>query len=235
MPTSPLNDAPRLAWLFDIDGTILLTEGASREAFSHALLTRHGLTDDLRDIRFDGRTEPLILGDIVAKHRLEFSNGEEAEFWNAVFDRMRQILLPPRGRLLPGAESLIHRVGAEPRWVMGLLTGNMTEMARIKLTRFGLGERFAFGAFGEQAENREALARIAVGNVGRDYGIPPGRCIVIGDTEHDVSCARGAGARAVAVATGTRTRAELAALGPDLLLDDLSNPAALLDFARSIA
>ncbi|HTM57119.1 MAG TPA: haloacid dehalogenase-like hydrolase [Candidatus Udaeobacter sp.] len=227
-------DAPRLAWLFDIDGTILLTEGASREAFSHALHLRHGLTDNLRDIRFDGRTEPLILADIAAKHGLDFSNGEEAEFWNAVFDRMRQILKAPRGRLLPGAEALIRRVGGEPGWVMGLLTGNMTEMARIKLARFGLGEDFAFGAFGEQAENREALARIVVGKVGRDYGIPPLRCIVIGDTEHDVSCARSAGARAVAVATGTRTRAELAALEPDLLLDDLSDPAALLDFARSI-
>ena len=234
MPTPTPHTAPRLAWLFDIDGTLLLTEGASREAFAHALLERHGRTDDLRDIRFDGRTEPLILADILAKHGLRFSNGEEAGFWNAVFDRMRQILRPPRGRLLPGAERLVERVGGEPGWVMGLLTGNMTEMARIKLERFGLGARFAFGSFGEQAANRDALARLAVAGVEREYGLPPERCIVIGDTEHDVACARGAGARVIAVATGTRTRAELAALGPDLLLDDLTDAERVMAWARAL-
>lgn len=234
MPTPTSDPAPRLAWLFDIDGTILITEGASRQAFSHALLDRYGLADDLRDIRFDGRTEPLILADILAKHGLAFSNGEEAEYWNAIFDHMRRLLVPPRGRLLAGAEALIDRVEAEPGWVMGLLTGNMTEMARIKLQRFGLESRFAFGSFGEEARDRNELAKRAVARVARDYGLPPERCVVIGDTEHDVACGRGAGAHVVAVATGTRTRAELAALGPDLLLDDLTEPEALLEWARTL-
>jgi phosphoglycolate phosphatase-like HAD superfamily hydrolase len=166
---------------------------------------------------------------------LRFSNGEEAGFWDAVFDRMRHTLRPPRGRLLPGAQDLVERVVAEPGWVMGLLTGNMTEMARIKLERFGLARHFAFGSFGEQAENRDALARRAVAGVEREFGIPAARCIVIGDTEHDVACARGAGARVIAVATGTRTRAELELLEPDLLLDDLTDAGRVIAWARSLA
>jgi phosphoglycolate phosphatase-like HAD superfamily hydrolase len=235
VPISSRTEAPRLAWLFDIDGTLLVTQGASREAFARSLAERYRIEDDLKDIRFDGRTEPLILADILAKHALEFHDGEEAHFWNTVFGHMRELLVPPRGRLLPGAAELVDRVAAEPGWVMGLLTGNMTEMAHIKLARFGLEDRFAFGAFGEMAPNRDALALEAVARVAREYGLGPDRCVVIGDTEHDVACARGAGARMAAVATGTRTRAELEALGPDLVLDGLGQADLLIEWAGNLA
>jgi phosphoglycolate phosphatase-like HAD superfamily hydrolase len=233
--SSHFPDSPRLAWLFDIDGTILVTEGASREAFVRAFAERFGREDDLHDIRFDGRTEPLILGDILAKHGLRLENGDEAAFWNSVFDHMREILVPPRGRLLPGAAALIDRVGARQDWVMGLLTGNMSEMARIKLGRFGLEDRFVFGAYGEQAEDRDALARGVVERIGRDYGLAPKRCVILGDTEYDVRCARSAGAWCVAVATGTRTRAELEALGADLVVDDLTDHDTLMSWADALA
>jgi phosphoglycolate phosphatase-like HAD superfamily hydrolase len=56
---------------------------------------------------------------------------------------------------------------------------------------------------------------------------------VVGDTEHDIACARAAGARAVAVATGGPTREALQTHAPDLLLDDLSDPGPILDWVRS--
>ena len=34
---SPVNPTARLAWLFDVDGTLLLTEGAAREAILEAV------------------------------------------------------------------------------------------------------------------------------------------------------------------------------------------------------
>ena len=52
--------------------------------------------------------------------------------------------------------------------------------------------------------------------------------VIVGDTPHDVRCARAIGANAVAVLTGWHGRAELAACNPDLLLDDLSDPERLL-------
>ena len=229
-----MDPTPRIAWLFDIDGTLLLTEGAAREAFAWAVHDRFGVEDDLRDIAFAGRVEPLILADILTKHGLALSDGDEARFWNGVFGRMRQLLGPGRGRLLPGVVSLLDALAREPAWILGLLTGNMTEMARIKLGHFGIGDRFAFGAFGEQASDRNALACALVARVGREHGIPAGRCIVVGDTEHDIACARAAGARVVAVATGGSGRDVLSAHGPDLLLDDLREPAALTSWARGL-
>jgi phosphoglycolate phosphatase-like HAD superfamily hydrolase len=225
----------RLAWLFDVDGTLLLTGGAAREAFSCAVRDHLGVEDDLGDIGFSGRIEPLILADILAKHGRALDHAEEARFWNSVFAHMRRLLRPGRGRLMPGIPLLLDRIAEQPDWVVGLLTGNMTQMARIKLGHFGLDGRFAFGGFGEMAPDRDALARALVRRVAREHGVPARRCVVVGDTAHDVSCARAAGARAVAVATGTASAAELAACAPDLLLDDLSDPEPVLLWARAVA
>jgi phosphoglycolate phosphatase-like HAD superfamily hydrolase len=53
--------------------------------------------------------------------------------------------------------------------------------------------------------------------------------MVIGDTEHDITCARSIGAVAVAVPTGGATREVLEAAKPDLLLADLSDSKRLLE------
>jgi phosphoglycolate phosphatase-like HAD superfamily hydrolase len=232
--THPVTRRYRLAWLFDVDGTLLTTDGGARRAFTRAVSDTFGVEDALTDIPFAGRTEPLILADILAKHGRRFVDGEEQAFWSRVFDHARRLIAPPHGWLMPGVADLLDAVESEAGWVSGLLTGNMTQMAKIKLARFGIEDRFAFGAFGEMAPDRNALARLAVGRIGRDYGVPPERCVVVGDTEHDVACARSAGARAVAVATGSRTRDELERESPDLLLDDLSDPAPLLEWARAL-
>jgi phosphoglycolate phosphatase-like HAD superfamily hydrolase len=226
----------RLAWLFDIDGTLLLTDGAARESFSRALGDLMGIDDDLRDVAFAGRVENAILADILARHGVRFADGQEARFWERVYANMRAALHPGRGRLMPGVVELLDAIAAEPAWVVGLLTGNRSEMARIKLDHFGLADRFLFGGFGEQADDRNTLARALVSRVEASYGVPPARCVVVGDTEHDVACARAAGAQVVAVATGWTSRETLAACAPDLMLDDLeSTRERLIAWARSLA
>jgi phosphoglycolate phosphatase-like HAD superfamily hydrolase len=227
--------AARIAWLFDVDGTLLLTDGAGRQAMAYAFHEVFGVADDLRDVPFAGRTDPLIVGDALRKHAIGFSDGAEARFYDAVVARMRIELTPGRGRLLPGVEEALTALGGSPGHVLALLTGNIEPMARLKLAHFGIHDRFVFGAYGNDGPDRDAIARVAVARAAARAGVPPERCIVVGDTEHDVACARAAGAHAIAVATGGRTRAELEAAGPDLVLDDLSDPDRLLDFAGALA
>jgi phosphoglycolate phosphatase-like HAD superfamily hydrolase len=57
----------------------------------------------------------------------------------------------------------------------------------------------------------------------------------VGDTEHDIACARFAGAKVVAVATGGRSRSLLASHAPDLLLDSLLESETLFDWAAALA
>lgn len=219
-----MNPRAPLIWLFDVDGTLITTRGAAREVFARALRDLFGIDDDLADIPFAGRTDPLLLDDIARKHRLALDAHDEARFWEYVMAGMRAALGAGRGRLLPGVAGLIGRVERTPGWVPALLTGNLTQTTQVKLRHFGIYERFALGAFGEDAPERNGIARVAVARAQARYGSPPARCIVIGDTEHDVACARAAGAHAVAVTTGGGRREVLEASAPDLLLDDLGDP-----------
>ena len=232
----PVNSASpkRLVWLFDIDGTLLVTDGAARNAFARAVGERFQGRDPLGAVAFAGRVETAILRDILAWHETSFTREEEAQFWDAVFDHMRDELIPGRGKVLPGVVELLDALEREPDWAQALLTGNMSEMARIKLGHFGLHGRFAFGAFGEEAEDRNALARVAVSRAQEQFGVPPERCVVVGDTEHDIACARAVGARVVAVATGSQSAAALADRQPDLLLESLGDPQPLIEWARAL-
>jgi phosphoglycolate phosphatase-like HAD superfamily hydrolase len=224
-----------LVWLFDVDGTLLLTKGAGREAISAALRDRFGVDDDLTTIPFAGRTDALILSDVLQRHGLELVDGDRERFWGRVSEHMRVLMDPPRGGLLPGVRELLGTIADEPAWVCALLTGNVSEMARIKLQAFGVFDHFAWGAFGDEGPDRNAIARLAVRRAVERNGVPADRCIVVGDTEHDVECARAAGARSVAVATGSTPRGRLEAEGPDLVLDDLTEPRRLLEWAQRLA
>src|SRR5262245_29796365 len=223
-----------LVWLFDVDGTLLLTKGAGRDALSFALRDQFGVEDDLTGIPFAGRTDTLILSDVLHRHGLEFRDGERERFWGRVSAHMRALMDPPRGGLLPGVRPLLDAIGARPEWVRALLTGNVAEMARIKLEAFGVHDAFAWGAFGDEAPDRNELAKLAVRRATERHGVPPERCIVVGDTEHDIACARAAGAKVVAVATGSQSSEALAECKPDLLVADLTDASALLDWVRGL-
>ena len=226
---------PRVLLLFDIDGTLLVTGGVAREAFSCAVRDVFHVDDDLTGVEFAGRTEPLIVADILAKRGLSFHDGDAPRFWDALVHHMGRLFVPPKGRLLPGVLETLAALDQRPPLARALLTGNLTRVARIKLERFGIAERFDWGTFGEEAPDRDTLARLAVRRGVERLGVPAERTIVVGDTHRDITCARAAGAHVVAVATGSMSPDQLAPHRPDLLLPDLANPAPLLDYAEAVA
>src|SRR5260370_20248250 len=52
--------------LFDIDGTLLGTDGAGRRAIHRALLDETGTAGPIEQYRFDGKTDPQIIGELLA-------------------------------------------------------------------------------------------------------------------------------------------------------------------------
>jgi phosphoglycolate phosphatase-like HAD superfamily hydrolase len=114
---------------------------------------------------------------------------------------------------------------ARPDCVLALLTGNLERGAELKLTHYGLWNYFEFGAYADDHHDRNELGVFARTRAKEKHGIEFAAedIIVLGDTPHDVACARAIGAKAVAIATGRHTREELAACNPDFLFDDLSD------------
>ncbi|HZJ13769.1 MAG TPA: HAD family hydrolase, partial [Chthoniobacteraceae bacterium] len=135
-----------------------------------------------------------------------------------------------RGRLLPGVLPLLSALRSRSEAVLALLTGNLARGAELKLTHYGVWHYFEFGAYADDHHDRNQLGHFARERARERHGVefPSERIFVLGDTPHDVSCARAVGAKAVAIATGNYPRERLAAAAPDFLFDDLSEVTAVL-------
>ena len=216
--------------LFDIDGTILLTAGAGRRAITEALGDLIGVGEVFDRVRFDGKTDPQIVAELLE------AGGHPAPRDATVIETVCQRylgllateLLQPRSRttLMPGVLELLAALEAEPRVMLGLLTGNMAQGAALKLQAGGISpDRFQVGAYGSDSPHRPDLPPIAAGRAAPRFGrMPRGReVVIIGDTPADVTCGRGIEARAIGVATGAYAVQDLAAAGAHLAVADLSD------------
>jgi len=221
--------------LFDIDGTILHSGGAGRDAMEYALATVFGIAGDPA-MRYDGKTDKQIVRESM----------RAAGFCDAEVDaRMDEAIalyvasLPARLNapdrhvgMYPGVVELVDAVRNRPDFAMGLLTGNVAAGARLKLAAVGLDfEQFRVNAFGSDHEVRGELPAIAHARMLAMFGVAlQGRdVVVIGDTPADISCGRALGARAIAVATGWYSVDDLKAHDPYAVFADLSDTASVLE------
>jgi phosphoglycolate phosphatase-like HAD superfamily hydrolase len=134
------------------------------------------------------------------------------------------------GQLLPGVLALLNALKSRDEMVLALLTGNVVRGAELKLSHYGVWTFFEFGAYADDHHDRNELGLFAQRRAFERHGIefPPARIFVLGDTPHDIACARAIGAKAIAIATGKFDRTQLATHQPDFLFDDLSDLAAVL-------
>jgi phosphoglycolate phosphatase-like HAD superfamily hydrolase len=220
--------------LFDIDGTLISSGGAGKSALERALASEFGIDRPIDQLQLSGRTDRAIVRDLFAMHGIAPSPPNWLLLLAGYLRHLPACLASHPGRILPGVAALLDYLRGRDGVAVGLLTGNVRDGARLKLGHYGIGHHFAFGGFGDLHLDRDDVAREALEAVhGRFNGtVAPERIWVIGDTPLDVRCARCIGARVAAVTTGWHTRNELAAAGPDLLLDDLSDPAPLLAMWR---
>lgn len=222
------------AVLFDIDGTLVQTGGAGQLAFAATFADEFGIPEISAAVGFAGRSDRAIAMELLEVHGLPTTDENWRRFRTAYLARLPDALRRKQGRVLPGVAELLDSLEELPNSAVGLLTGNVHEGARAKLDFYGLGRRFAFGGFGDETNHRAEIAAIALAEASRHVAGRRGSptllsgAMVIGDTIHDIRCARAINALAVAVPTGGSTREELLAEGPDIFLEDLSQAGPLL-------
>jgi len=241
--------------LFDIDCTLIDAHGAGGRAIVGAVREVYGVEGDLGDYTFHGRTDPGIVRDLAelwgagdpaaivgryegetqpqVVHDLAEQLGAPDDMIDALtgacISRYVELLAGEVARghveVLPGVRELVTALVADRRALVGLLTGNVHEGARIKLLPTGLYPLFKVGAFGSDSQYRSELPSVAVARAerltGRRYAGK--EIVVIGDTPADVECGASLGVKAIAVATGRHGADELAAHAPDYVFEDLSD------------
>jgi phosphoglycolate phosphatase len=225
---------PRRLVLFDIDGTILWTDGAGPRAVFGALEEHFGAIDPGNHL-FGGKTDPQIVRELL--RHAGVADAEIDARLPQVLDRYYELLsaeldaVDHRDHVFPGVRVLLDTLEARDDVVLGLLTGNIELGARAKLSAVGIApERFVVGAYGSDHHHRPELPDIARRRAEQALGHPiDGRdVVVIGDTPADVACGAGIGARAIGVATGHYSVDELRACDAAVVFADLSDTDAVV-------
>ncbi len=224
--------------LFDIDGTLLWTDGAGRRAIHRALLDEMGTAGPIDGYRFDGKTDPQIVRELLelAGHPEFRSDDRIAAVCRRYVDLLTAELAKPTQttKLYPGIKELLAALEpyeADGRALVGLLTGNVQNGAALKLRSAGLDPaRFVVGAFGSDSHARAELPAVAAQRAAERTGrrFTGADLVVVGDTPDDVACARPMGARTVGVATGFYDTAALRAAGATHVFQNLGDTQAVL-------
>src|SRR6266496_3126155 len=214
--------------LFDIDGTLLWTAGAGRRAIHRALLDEMGTAGPIDGYRFDGKTDPQIVRELLelAGHPEWSSEARITAVCRRYVDLLTAELAKPTQatRIYSGIKDLLAALEpyeAEAKALVGLLTGNVANGAALKLRSAGLDPgRFGVGAFGSDSHRRADLPAIAACRAD---------IVVARDTTDVVACARPMGARTVGGATGFYDSTALRAAGATHVFENLGDTKAVLE------
>lgn len=222
--------------LWDVDGTLLRAGDIGAAVFDHAIEAVLGRRPPGR-IRMSGKTDPLIVREYLAMMQVE----ETPDVVEAVLARLVDALaeaaeagaLHDEGAACPGVADVLDGLAATDGVVQTLLTGNLYANAVVKVSAYGLEKwlDLDLGAYGSDSDDRNRLVPVALSRLEQARGVrlAPSDVWVVGDTPRDLACARAAGSRCLLVATGRYTLSELAGLGADAVLPDLSDPGHVVD------
>jgi phosphoglycolate phosphatase len=228
--------------LWDIDGTLLVTQRSGVEAMEAAGEELFGVGFSARRVAYAGRLDPAIVADLLRDNGVEPSESHIQAFRAAYRPRLEALMAQAgRARVLPGVLTLLGRISREAVWTQALLTGNWEETGSLKLHAAGIEKQyFQFGVWGDDSPIhpplREHLPGVAMSRFKslRGTAVDPRKVVIIGDTPNDVRCARVNDCRVIGVATGLSSRQELADAGADLAVDDLSNTQFIADWLATV-
>jgi phosphoglycolate phosphatase len=220
-----MSETKRIAVLFDIDGTLLITGGAGAASWRLAFDELYGIPADIGRFIDTGMTDPDVgrqTFEAVLKRK-----PERKQFARLLERRLfylhQTVADSEHYRVLPGVEKLLPKL-IDDGYLLGLVTGNLEAAAHIKLHRAQLNRFFSFGGYGSDSTDRGELTRIALKRATLVYGEPvaPEQAIAVGDTPHDVDGAHAAGMACVGIGSHDFTVDQLRAAGADYAIASLA-------------
>jgi len=213
------------AYLFDIDGTLInCTDATHYFAFCEALQELSGQPLNLDGITAHGNTDVGILRDVLTEAGIPESEwrGRIREACNGMADfverRSDQLCTNVLPQVLHVLEHLRSR-GA----VLGIATGNLERIGKLKLQRAGLLDFFQFGGWSDDYEYRADVFGGAIAKARALAGDQAALCAV-GDTPLDIRAAHENQLPVIAVATGIYSFEQLQQEQPECCIhsfDDL--------------
>lgn len=224
--------------LFDIDETMISSDGAGRRALSRVLKEELQVDPKHTNIVMSGKTDPQILTEILTSHEMPAQEIPAAvtKLIEMYLETLEEEISASKYYIMhEGVNQLLEAIANEPAMYIGLLTGNVERGARMKLAHFDLNKHFTFGAYGSDSADRLELPAVAAKRAQELFGtaFTPQEIVIIGDATNDVRRAKGYGAKSIAVNTGKTSWQDLAEQKPDYLFKSLANTEEIMDAIRA--
>lgn len=214
--------------LWDVDHTLIETRGVGRAIYERVFPIATG-KPLAKLAKISGRTELDIMAESLRINGLQPTEEAVEKLAAALVQGYEDARgeLATTGRALPGAKETLATFAADARIHQGVLTGNLREVARIKLEVFGLSRYLDLdsSAYGDDDASRPALVAVAQRRAMERTGtlFANGHTVLIGDTPNDVQAALTAGVRVIGVATGKSDEQALRHSGAAVVVEALTD------------
>ena len=225
--------------LFDIDMTLLSSSHIGIDCLRDAGRSLFNPDFTVEGVVFGGGIDPLILQEMLLLNEIDPSQINIDSLRSTYHEILTKIANERTvAEPLPGAHELVNATASHhTQPTLGLLTGNYQETGTIKVVSAGFDPSiFTINAWGDCSPHKEPkrshLPPVAIERYQRvkNMTLNPQSVIVIGDTIHDVSCAKVNGCRSLAVATGHDDADTLRDAGADRVVEDLTQTEELIEW-----
>ena len=216
---------------FDIDNTLIQSSAGHMQSLISALKDIYGLATDIDVINHHGMTDQEIINRILERHDIDHKNIQSnlQECMSRMELHYAQIVRSENIVIMDGVICLLTRLD-QMGVFLGLVTGNLENIARAKLNKIKIGNFFKFGGFGSDHISRAELVRIAFSRAENQFDLEGSNQVFhFGDAPQDMRAARKAGVTPIGVATGIFAAEELEAAGAYKVVPNLKNVDALID------
>ncbi len=224
--------------LFDIDGTLITRCLVHEASFSAGFQKVFGVDATVNEIHAVGKTDKRIAIEVL-KNR-GFTEKQIILKIDQVFDEMTtycrdNIAFDDSFEAIPHVKGLLVELVNRGHF-LGLVTGNVERIAKMKLRKVGLSDFFKVGAFGDSSEIRSQLVISAINNAKEELKIRfDGKDVfIVGDTPLDIEGGKQAGVKTIAVSTGSYKISELRRHNPDHLFTDFSDISSIIKVIEKI-
>jgi phosphoglycolate phosphatase len=212
--------------LFDIDGTLVRGAGLHhKRSLIEGIQRATGVSTTLDGVPTAGMLDRDLIVSMLraigqSERRIRVNLRKIMAECQACY--MENCEVDLRRNVCPGVPEFVSQLHVR-RAILGVVSGNLSQIGWKKLECAGLREYFSIGAFAEEGTTRTRLAQVAARRAIKQ-GLLPTNCRVslVGDHVNDIEAARKNGFQAVAVATGVTPLEELRTSKPDILVRDLT-------------